>query len=192
MTFNSSNAGKYEGLLNTDLVFEALSKGIAVEVAEINTNDWTVLNPSSQLNFADFFSGFLQFRAVKRGEHFEKTLHKNKASTAYSEFLNLDPKGNERYRVGTKNPFIYVLVKRPIKHDDGIFELREFDIYKEQSLGVLGQIVDRQKAPSWLIQAIYKARNAYRNFEHNQRLEDLGHFASSSYRDYKRQYGRKN
>ncbi|EPG2270701.1 hypothetical protein N0P48_003990, partial [Acinetobacter baumannii] len=66
------------------------------------------------------------------------------------------------------------------------------DIYKEQSLGVLGQIVDRQKAPSWLIPAIYKARNAYRNFEHNQRLEDLGHFASSSYRDYKRQYGRKN
>lgn len=101
MTFNSSNAGKYEGLLNTDLVFEALSKGIAVEVAEINTNDWTVLNPSSQLNFADF-SVVLQFRAVKRGEHFEKTLHKNKASTAYSEFLNLDPKGNERYRVGTK------------------------------------------------------------------------------------------
>lgn len=192
MTFNANTAGKYDGLLNTDLVFEALSKGITLEVAEINTNDWTILNKSTQINFADFFSGFLQFRTVKRGEHFEKTLYKNKASTSYSEFLNLDPKGNERYRVGTKTPFIYVLVKRTTKHNDGIFELNEFDIYKEHSLGVLGPIVERTKAPSWLIPAIYKARNAYRNFEHNQLLEKTGHFASSDYRDFKRQYGRKN
>ncbi|MDC4361024.1 hypothetical protein NQ651_17725 [Acinetobacter baumannii] len=191
MTINSNTAGKYEGLLNTDLVFEALSKGIAVEVAEINTNDWTILNKASQINFADFFSGFLQFRAVKRAEHWEKTYHKNKTASAYSEFLNFDPEGNERYRVGTKNPIVYVLVKRTTKHNDGIFELREFDVYREQSLGVLGQLVDRKKAPEWLIPTIYKARNTYRNFEHNQLLEKTGHFASSDYRDYKSQYGKK-
>ena len=158
-------------------VFEALAKGFKMEFAEVDTNDWELLTHQSRLGFADFFGGFIKFRFAQTLDESLKRAQKAKAEKYFSECVGLDGDKNERYRIG-KHPSFYVL--KPTGRS-GI-NLDDFIIYKE-SQGNLTP-VEKDTAPDSLIKGLISARKAKRNAEHNQILENTGHFKSDDYKKW--------
>lgn len=163
-------------------VFEALARGLNIDYAEVETNDWELLTPQARLGFADFFGGFIKFRFSQGLDNGIQRDLKDKAAQYFSEFLNLDGDKNERYRVGKDRPSFYVL--KPIGRS-GI-NLDGFDIYKESQGSLI--LVDKATAPEWLIKALLVARKAKRNTERNQILENTGHFQSPEYKKWSKSH----
>lgn len=159
-------------------VFEALAKGFKVEYAEIETNDWELLTQQARLGFADFFGGFIKFRFAQTLDEGLKRQAKAKSEEYFSEFVGLDGDKNERYRVGKDRPSFYVL--KPSGRS-GI-NLDGFIIYKEFQGNLT--LVEKATAADWLIKALITARNAKRNAERNQILENTGHFQSDDYKKW--------
>jgi hypothetical protein len=159
-------------------VFEALAKGFEIEFAEIDTNDWELLTPQVRLGFADFFGGFIKFRFAQTLDEGLKRQAKAKSEQFFSEFVGLDGDKNERYRVGKDRPSFYVL--KPSGRS-GI-NLDGFIIYKEQQGNLT--LVEKATAADWLIKALITARNAKRNAEYNQILENTGHYQSDDYKKW--------
>ena len=50
-------------LKSADQIFEALLNGQLVYWCEYGSDDWSPLNDQAQVNFADLYTGFLQFKA---------------------------------------------------------------------------------------------------------------------------------
>lgn len=159
-------------------VFEALANGFNIEYAEIETNDWEPLTQQARLGFADFFGGFIKFRFAQTLDEGLKRQAKAKSENYFSEYLGLDGDKNERYRIGKDNPRVYVL--KPSGRS-GI-NLDGFIIYKEFQGNLT--LVEKATAPDWLIKALVTARNAKRNAERNQILENTGHFKSDEYKKW--------
>lgn len=170
------------------LVFEALSKGLNVQYAEVNTNDWSILSPNSTISISDINSGFLKF-CVKNGmDDFEKVNFRNKGSQFFYEFLNEDADKNLRFRVGFDNPTIYILVRRKEIHRD-LKPLDRFDIYKEIAIGQRAEYcLNRETISDKLLTGLNRAYQAKSTFDYNQVLEQSGHFASEDYKNYRKQY----
>lgn len=166
-------------LLSPEQLFEALGKGIKVEFAEINTNDWSILDRHSNVSVCDFYTGFLKFRFAGGLAHADERDRKLRAASFFCECLEPDGENNERYRVGFDNPSVYVLVRSPGANANT--KLKDFEFYKEAS-GKLHLYSISEK----VIEAIYKARTAKQNAAYNKKLEQTGHFQSQGYKDYKR------
>ena len=164
-------------------VFESLGKGLKMDFAEVGTNNWSHINNAAQISIADIYSGFLEFRFTPGFENSWERKQKEKAANYSSEFLGYDGNRNERYRVGTKSIFYYTLVK--IKDDaHANYGLKGFEVYMEIN-GVL-RFVDKATMKDWVISYIETARNAKNKAEHNKVLEEVGHFSSPEYRDWKK------
>ncbi|WP_151742787.1 MULTISPECIES: hypothetical protein [unclassified Acinetobacter] len=99
----------FSQILSPAQVFESLSKGIGIEYAEIETNDWSIIEKNCPISVADIYGGCLKFRFSMKT--FETQRFKEKSAKYFCEFLNHDGEGNERYRMGFDNPTIYVLKK---------------------------------------------------------------------------------
>ncbi|OTG81528.1 hypothetical protein [Acinetobacter sp. ANC 4648] len=163
-------------------VFEALARGLNIDYAEVETNDWEPLTPQARLGFADFFGGFIKFRFSQGLDNGIQRDLKNISANAFSEFLNLDGDGNERYRVGKDRPSFYTL--KPAGRSGT--NLDGFNIYKEFNGSLT--LVDKATAPKWLIEALLVARKAKRNSEYNQALESAGHFQSPEYKKWSKSH----
>ena len=159
-------------------VFEALAKGFKIDFAEVETNDWEPLTQQTRLGFADLFSGFIKFRFSQTLDEGLKRQAKAKSEEYFSEFVGLDGDKNERYRVGKDRPSFYVL--KPSGRS--CISLDGFIVYKEQQGNLT--LVEKATAEDWLIKALITARNAKRNAEYNQILENTGHYQSDDYKKW--------
>lgn len=167
-------------LLSPEQIFEALAKHIKIEFAEINTNDWSILDSHSNVSVCDFYTGFLKFRFSSSSfEDMDNRDRKLRAKSFFCEYLGLDGENNERYRVGTDNPSVYVLVRS--QGANANTKLKDFEFYKESNGNLFLYSISEK-----VIEAIYKARTAKQNAAYNQKLEQTGHFQSQGYKDYKR------
>lgn len=166
-------------LLSPAQIFEALGKGIKVEFAEINTNDWSILDSHSNVSVCDFYSGFLKFRFAGGLAYADERDRKLRAASFFCEFLGLDGENNERYRVGTDNPSIYVL-KRVVGANANT-ALKDFAFFKESNGNLFPTSLSEK-----LIGFISQARSAEQRAGYNKVLEQTGHFQSQGYKDYKR------
>lgn len=167
-------------LLSPEQIFEALAKHIKVEFAEINTNDWSILDSHSNVSVCDFYTGFLKFRFAGGLAHADERDRKLRAASFFCECLEPDGNNNERYRVGFDNPSVYVLVRS--QGANANTKLKDFEFYKESN-GKLYLYSISEK----VIEAIYKARTAKQNAAYNQKLEQTGLFQSTDYKKFKRQ-----
>lgn len=168
-------------VLSPEQIFEALGKGIKVEFAEINTNDWSIIDSRSNVSVCDFYTGFLKFRFAGGLAYADERDRKLRADHYFCTYLGLDGSNNERYRVGIDKPSVYVLVRSPGANANT--KLKDFEFYKESS-GKLYLYGISEK----VIEAIYKARTAKQKSEYNKVLEKTGLFQSKEYKDFKRQH----
>ncbi|AXY56836.1 hypothetical protein CDG60_09830 [Acinetobacter chinensis] len=169
------------------MVFEALGKGIKIDFSEVGCNEWTEISSSAQISISDIYSGFLEFRFTPGMDNFFDRDKKNRESNYLAAFAGLDGDRNERYRVGKRSTFYYVLKRTD--NDSFPQQLKGFDLYLEQN-GSL-KLVDKSKIQDWIIAAISKARTAKNNAEYNQILEDAGHFSTPEYKNWKRNHPRR-
>lgn len=167
-------------LLSPEQIFEALAKHIKIEFAEINTNDWSILDSHSNVSVCDFYTGFLKFRFAGGLDNSDYRERKQRESNYFCAYLGLDGENNERYRVGKDDPSIYVL-KRVVGANANT-ALKGFEFFKESS-GNLSPVSLSEK----LIGYISKARTAKQNAEYNKVLEKTGLFQSPDYKKFKRQ-----
>ncbi|MHA3061626.1 hypothetical protein ACX1N5_11705 [Acinetobacter sp. ANC 4636] len=167
--------------LSPEQIFEALAKHIKIEFAEVDTNDWSILDSHSNVCVCDFYTGFLKFRFSSSSfEDMDNRDRKLRAKTFFCEYLGLDGENNERYRVGTDKPSIYVL-KRVVGANANT-ALKDFEFFKESN-GSLSPVSLSEK----LIGYISKARSAEQRAEYNKVLEKTGLFQSPDYKKFKRQ-----
>lgn len=168
-------------LLSPEQIFEALAKHIKIEFAEINTNDWSILDSHSNVSICDFYTGFLKFRFAGGLDNSDYRERKQRESNYFCAYLGLDGENNERYRVGKENPSIYVL-KRVVGANPNT-KLKDFELYKESN----GKLYLYSLSEN-VIDYIYKARSAKQRSERNQVLEKTGFFQSTDYKKFKRQH----
>ena len=164
-------------------VFESLGKGLKMDFAEAGTNDWSHIDNAARISISDIYSGFLEFRYTPGFENNWERKQKESSKKYLAEFIGYDGSNNERYRVGIKSNFYYTLIK--IKDDPHAkCGLKGFETYVESN-GTL-RFVDKATLKDWIIEAIEKARNFKNNKEHSKALEEVGHFSSPEYRDWKK------
>lgn len=168
-------------LKSADQIFEALLNGQLVYWCEYGSDDWSPLNDQAQVNFADLYTGFLQFKAdelpiIPMPVEFGST-HRY-----FSEYIKTF-EGLEIYRVG-KNRVSYFALR--VKSSGTIADyFCNTLIYSIQPDGSLKKM-DKSTAPQWILDGLENARVAMRKNKRHQVLESTGFFGSKDYKNFKR------
>lgn len=175
-------------ILNSpEQIFAALSKGQPVMWCEEGSQNWSPLNSQAQVNFADLYSGFLQFKTEEL-PIFKLPIESEvyaKQARYFVEFVH-HLHGFEVYRVGKENRFSYYTVRvngnRPSTRD----YFANLDIFRIGNTSGVLQSVDKLTLHASIKNGIERARSVKRRAEYNQVLESTGHFATEAYSDFKR------
>ena len=165
-------------------IFAALSKGQPVMWCEEGSENWSLLNSQAQINFADLYSGFLQFKTEELPVFklpIESAVYAAQAKYFVEFVHNLN--GFEVYRVG-KDKFSYYAVRvnsnRPSVRD----YFANLDVFRISNTSGFLMNVDKGTLHLSIASGIERARSIKRGAEYNQILENTGHFKSDEYKKW--------
>ena len=167
-------------------IFAALSKGQPVMWCEEGSENWSLLNSQAQINFADLYSGFLQFKTEELPVFklpIESAVYTAQAKYFVEFVHNLH--GFEVYRVG-KDKFSYYAVRVNSNHPSAHDYFANLDVFRISNTSGFLMNVDKGTLHPSIVSGLERARSIKRRSEYNQILEDTGFFSSQEYKDFKR------